>query len=105
MAAGEEDPEAAIAKLELEEKKLDDQTRDRIWVFSNPTEFRSEVGRFSDKPIVSEDVQTLRQLYVRRHIICLRFRPGLRETLLTSLVDIKRQLCGIASADVRLSFV
>ena len=38
---------------------------------------------------------------VRRHIICLRFRPGLRDTLLTSLVDIKRRLCGIASVDVR----
>ena len=41
---------------------------------------------------------------VRRHINCLRFWPGLRETLLISLVDIKRQLYGIASVDVRLSF-
>jgi hypothetical protein len=37
---------------------------------------------------------------VRRHIKWHRFRPGLRETLLTSLVDIKRRLCGIASVDV-----
>jgi len=58
------DPQAAIAKLELDEKKLDDQTRDRIWVFSNPTGFRSEVGRFSGKPIVSEDVRALRRLYL-----------------------------------------
>ena len=41
---------------------------------------------------------------VRRHIKWHRFRPGLRETLLTSLVDIKRRLCGIASVDVRLSY-
>ena len=27
--------------------------------------------------------------FVCRHINCPRFRPGLRETLLTSLVDIK----------------
>ena len=38
---------------------------------------------------------------VRRHIICPRFRPGLRETLLIVLIDIKRRLCGIASVDVR----
>ena len=38
---------------------------------------------------------------VRRHIKWHRFRSGLRETLLTSLFDIKRQLCGIASVDVR----
>ena len=42
---------------------------------------------------------------VRRHINCHRFKPGLRETLLTSLIDIKRRLCGIASVDVGLSFV
>ena len=41
---------------------------------------------------------------VRRHIKWHRLRPGLRETLLTSLVDIKRGLCGIASVDVRLFF-
>ena len=40
---------------------------------------------------------------VRRHIKWHGFRPGLRETLLISLVDIKRRLCGIASVDVRLS--
>ena len=38
---------------------------------------------------------------VRRHIICPRFWPGLRETLLIVLVDIKRRLCGIASVGVR----
>jgi len=36
---------------------------------------------------------------------CLRFRPGLRETLLTCFIDIKRRLCGIASVDAVLSFV
>ncbi len=38
---------------------------------------------------------------VRRHIKWHLFRHGLRETLLTSLVDIKRRLCGIASVDIR----
>jgi len=38
---------------------------------------------------------------VHRHIKWHRFKSGLRETLLTSLVDIKRRLCGIASVDVR----
>ena len=38
---------------------------------------------------------------VRRHVKWHRFQLGLRETLLTLLIDIKRQLCGIASVDVQ----
>ena len=41
------------------------------------------------------------ELYVRRHIICPRFRPRLRETLLIVLIDIRLRLCGIASVGVR----
>ena len=48
---------------------------------------------------------TSKLIGVRRHIKWHRFRPGLRETLLTFLFDIKRRLCGIASVDVRLFFV
>lgn len=58
------DPKAAIAKLEIDEIAIDDQTRDRIWAFSFGTGFQSEVGRFSGKPIVSEELQILRNLYL-----------------------------------------
>jgi len=42
---------------------------------------------------------------LRHHIIWHRFWARLRETLLTYLFDIKRQRCGIASVEVRLSFL
>ena len=53
------------------------------------------------KPLLAE-IQELIDANVRRHIKWHLFRARLRETLLTSLVDIKRRLCCIASVDVRL---
>lgn len=62
-------------------------------------------GRIFDRGIAANNFSVYLAYGVRRHIICPRFRPGLRETLLTFVFDFKRRLCGIASVDARLSFV
>ncbi len=58
------DPQAAITELDLQEKQLDARTRDRMWAFVTTTGLKSEVGRFTGKPIINENIRTLRRLYL-----------------------------------------
>ena len=73
--------------------------------FIIPFSILLNMGLYGGKYAYPEDERELQMVKaVRRHIKWHGFRPGLRETLLTSLVDIKRRLCGIASVDVQWCF-